>query len=116
LSAKASPSDIAAYLVQVKTLLSNGKYDFVPRRKNMQALAQHGLTITDAKSEILGLVVSDYYKGPKQDYDPNRPGDIWEFKKKLLYTDMRYVIHAMAKKQNQVHILKLVLCAMEVEK
>jgi hypothetical protein len=83
LSAKASPSDIAAYLVQVKTLLSNGKYDFVPRRKNMQALAQHGLTITDAKSEILGLVVSDYYKGPKQDYDPNRPGDIWEFKKNI---------------------------------
>ena len=35
MSAKASPSDIAAYLVQVKTLLSNGKYDFVPRRKNI---------------------------------------------------------------------------------
>lgn len=63
MSNQASTSDIAAYLTNVKKLLSAGKYDFVPRRKNMQALAQHGLTITDAKNEILGLVVSDYYKG-----------------------------------------------------
>lgn len=49
----------------------------------MQALAQHGLTITDAKNEILGLVVGDYYKGPKRDFDPNHPGDIWEFKKSI---------------------------------
>ncbi len=78
---QASTSDIAAYLTKIKNLLSAGKYDFVPRRKNMQALAQHGLTITDAKNEILGFAVSDYYKGPKQDLDPDRPGDIWEFKK-----------------------------------
>lgn len=75
-SSRASTSDIAAYLAKVKNLLSTGKYDFVPRRKNMQALAQHGLTITDAKNEILGLVVGDYYKGPKQDLDPSRPGDV----------------------------------------
>lgn len=51
--------------------------------KNMQALAQHGFTITDAKDEILGLAVGDYYKGPKQDLDQDRRGDIWEFKKKV---------------------------------
>jgi len=28
-------------------------------------------------------VVSDYYKGPKTDHDPDRPGDIWEFKKNI---------------------------------
>lgn len=83
MSNRASTPDVVAYLVKVKYLLSAGKYDFVPRRKNMLALAQHGLTITDAKNEILGLTVSDYYKGPKQDLDPNRPGDIWEFKKDI---------------------------------
>ena len=76
-------SDITAYLTVLKRLLSEGKYDFVPRRKNMQALAKHGLTITDAKNEILELVVDDYYKGPKQDLDPNRQGEIWEFKKTI---------------------------------
>ncbi len=49
----------------------------------MQALAQHGLTISDAKDEIVSLVVGDYYKGPKQDLDPLRSGDIWEFKKNI---------------------------------
>ena len=80
MSNQASTSDIAVYLANVKRLLSAGKYDFVSRRKNMQALAQHGLTIADAKNEILGLVVGDYYKVPKQDLDPDRPGEIWEFK------------------------------------
>ena len=57
MSDQTSTSDITSYLTEVKKMLSEGKYDFVPRRKNMQALAQHGLTITDAKNEILGLVV-----------------------------------------------------------
>lgn len=83
MSNQASASDIAAYITKVKKLLSVGKYDFVPRKKNLQALAQHGLTIIDVKNEILELVVSDYYKGPKNDLDPERPGDIWEFKKKV---------------------------------
>lgn len=74
-------ADISAFLEEAKRLISAGKYDFVPRRKNMQALARHGLTITDAKDEILELVVGDYYKGPKQDFD--RPGVIWEFKKNI---------------------------------
>ena len=78
---KANTSEIMLFLEKVKRLISTGKYDFVPRRKNMQALAQHGRTIADAKAEILGLVVGDYYKGPKQDYDPSKSGDIWEFKK-----------------------------------
>lgn len=78
---QASASDVSAFLAKAKNLMSAGKYVFVPRGKNLQALSDHGLTITDAKSEIIGLVVGDYYKGPKQDFDPAQPGDIWEFKK-----------------------------------
>ena len=40
-SNQTSKADIVAYLADVKRLLSAGKYDFVPRRKNMQALAQY---------------------------------------------------------------------------
>ena len=65
MSNQARALDIAAFISEVKRLLSTG------------------LTITDAKDEILGLVVGDYYKGPKQDLDPNRPGYIWEFKKNI---------------------------------
>lgn len=106
MSNQASTSDIVAYLTNVKKLLSAGKYDFVPRRKNMQALAQHGLTITDAKNEILGLVVSDYYKGPKQDFDPNRPGDIWEFKKNV--DGIQFYVKVKIVKENGEDILKCI--------
>ena len=104
MSNQASTSDIASYLTEVKRLLSAGKYDFVPRRKNMQALAQHGLTITDAKNEILGLVVGDYYKGPKRDFDPNRPGDIWEFKKNI--DGMQFYVKVKIVQENGEDILK----------
>lgn len=48
------------------------------------------LQIADAREEILGLVVGDYYKGPKQDFDQSKPGDIWEFKK-MIGKDRFYV-------------------------
>lgn len=47
--------DINGFLHEAKKLVSEGRYDFVPRRKNMQSLARYGLTIIDAKSEILGI-------------------------------------------------------------
>ncbi|MBO4653306.1 MAG: type II toxin-antitoxin system MqsR family toxin [Lachnospiraceae bacterium] len=81
MNTRATTSDIEAFLAKVRDLLSAGRYDFVPRRKNLLALEQHGFTIADAKDEIKGLTVEDYYKGPKTDFDSKRPGDIWEFKK-----------------------------------
>lgn len=106
MSNQASTTDIASYLTEVKKLLSAGKYDFVPRRKNMQALAQHGLTVTDAKNEILGLVVDDYYKGPKQDHDPNRPGYIWEFKKNI--DGIQFYVKVKIVQENGEDILKCI--------
>lgn len=104
MSNQASIMDISLFLTQAKRLLSAGDYRFVPRRKNMQALADHGLTITDAKDEILGLMIDDYYKGPKKDYDNTQPGDIWEFKKtidgKLFYVKLKI------QEQNGKDILK----------
>lgn len=101
---QASTADISIFLEKMKRLVSEGKYDFVPRRKNMQALAQHGLTITDAKREILGLVVGDYYKGPKQDLDPNRTGYIWEFKKDVDGT--QFYVKVKVVQENGEDILK----------
>ena len=70
----------------------------------MQALAQHGLTITDAKIELLDLVVGDYYKGPKQDFNPDRPGDIWEFKKQI--DGKQFYVKVKITQENGEDILK----------
>lgn len=101
---QADKAKVAMYLVKVKKLVSAGKYDFVPRRKNLQSLAQHGLTPVDAKNEIIDLEVGDYYKGPKQDYDPARPGEIWEFKKNI--DDVQFYIKIKIVQENDEYILK----------
>lgn len=86
-------SEITMFLEEAKELISAGKYDFVPRKKNMKALARLGLTIADIKEEIIGLVVGDYYKGPKKDFEGN--GNVWEFKKEIddiqLYVKLKIV-------------------------
>lgn len=93
---------VSIFLEDVKKLIVEKRYDFVPRRKNIQALANHGLTISDAKLEILELVVDDYYKGPKQDFD--RPGEIWEFKKKV--NEVQFYIKLKIIEENGESILK----------
>ena len=65
MSNQASTSDISSFLAQAKRLIAAGDYVFVPRGKNLQALSDHGLTVKDAKDEMLGLMVGDYFKGPK---------------------------------------------------
>lgn len=101
---RATNEEILALLEKAKTLMSNGDWDFVPRRKNMQALAQIGLTIKDAKEELLELKVNEYYKGPKKDFD--RPGELWEFKKNIsgtiFYIKIKIVI------ENNREILKCI--------
>ncbi len=106
MSSRASVVDIRNFLTTAKSLMSTGKYDFVPRRKNMQALAAHGLSIMDAKSEILSLLVGDYYKGPKRDFDPSRPGDIWEFKKSV--DGVQFYVKLKIVQENGSYILKCI--------
>ena len=100
----ASASDITLFLTKAKVLIIAGNYDFVPRRKNLQALADHGLTIADVKNEIISLEVKDYYKGPKQDFDHNHVGYIWEFKKTV--DEEQFYVKLKIINQNGNDILK----------
>lgn len=104
MSSQSNVADIQTYLHFAKQLISQGKYDFVPRRKNLQALARHGITVAGAKAEILSLVVSDYYSGPKQDNAPNRTGDIWEFKKRIFGN--QFYVKTKIVQENGEYIIK----------
>lgn len=72
---------IQQFIANAKELMFKNKYTFIPRTKNLQSLAQNGLTVDDVKDVILELNSNDYYKGPKPDFDSSHQGDIWEFKK-----------------------------------
>ena len=75
----ASQSDINNFLFQFKFFAQiTGQFTFLERYKNMQALAQLGISIEQALNVILGLTYKNYIRGPVTDSDyPDR--NIWEF-------------------------------------
>ncbi len=72
---------ILQFLLKVKQLVSTGRWTFVPRKKNLEALSCMGLTVKEVKDEILSLDLLDYQKGPEPDYSCS--GDVWVFKRCL---------------------------------
>ncbi|BAE86296.1 type II toxin-antitoxin system MqsR family toxin [Desulfitobacterium hafniense] len=76
-----SEEEVVQFLKEVKKLIGEGKWDFIPRKKNLKGLAELGLTIPLAKREILSLALKHYDRGPLEDKD--RPGQIWEFIKNI---------------------------------
>ena len=68
------------FLRKFKEVATTGRgIDIVNRRKNMESLAELGLTKRNCREEILSLSVEDYCDGPKPDKD--KPGEVWEFGK-----------------------------------
>ncbi len=53
-------------------------FQFVPRKKNLDSLAQLGITIQQAKGIIMGLTYRNYYRGPLRDRMLPEE-EIWEF-------------------------------------
>ncbi len=72
---------ILIYISKVKELVSSGTWTLIPRKKNLDSLSNHGLTIQDVKNELLSLSLSDYISGPEPDYSYS--GDIWIFSRNV---------------------------------
>ena len=98
----ATKEEVSSFLEKAKDLLCRGSFLFVSRRKNLQSLAEFGLTIFDAKEEIWDLRTKDYYKGPKKDFD--KPGYIWEFKKVI--HKKKFYIKLKISEENGKEVLK----------
>ncbi|MDQ7094168.1 hypothetical protein REC12_11265 [Desulfosporosinus sp. PR] len=85
----ASIEEINQFLENAKSLIRKGKYDFIPRKKNLDGLALLGITQKLAKSELLELTYRQYDRGPIPDID--RLSDIvWEFIKEI-DTNLAYI-------------------------
>jgi|AntRauTorckE6833_2_1112554.scaffolds.fasta_scaffold100395_2 hypothetical protein len=84
-----SKKEVEFFLLKVKSILNKPKkIQFIPRRKNLDALNKHGLSIKDIKFYIKRLEVKDYFKGPTKDRD--RSGYVWEFGK-MINNTMFYI-------------------------
>lgn len=83
MNGKADKEEVAQYIITVKRLLFDNRFEFIKRSKNMIDIVKHELSLNDIKKIIMSLDVTDYYGGPKDDLDRKRGGTIWEFKKRI---------------------------------
>lgn len=68
----------ALFLVQMKKLVKEGRYVFIPRDKNIAALAKLGWRETDLVDFLWGLTSENYSSGPEEDLDyPSE--EVWIF-------------------------------------
>ena len=70
---------VTLFLFQFKEFAQN-LFSFYPREESLDTIARLGITIPQAKQEILGLTYEDYYRGPITDTGP-KGGEYWEFGK-----------------------------------
>lgn len=74
--------EIRNFLKEFKEIASKGRgIDVIPRRENIENLAQLGLTKKNRNEEIMTLSLTNYCKGPEPDKD--KPGEIWIFGKQV---------------------------------
>jgi hypothetical protein len=73
--------DVRKFLKEFKKIVAVRGLDVIPRRENINALAELGLTKKNRQDEIMTLSVADYCAGPEPDRD--KPGHIWIFGKKI---------------------------------
>lgn len=72
---------IILFLYQFKEFAQK-TFTFYPRDISLDTIARLGITIPQAKKEILGLTYEDYYRGPIPDTGP-KGGEYWEFGKTI---------------------------------
>ena len=76
----AQPWKVKLFLFQFKEFAQN-IFSFYPREESLDTIARLGITILQAKQEILELTYEDYYRGPIPDTDSKKGGEYWEFGK-----------------------------------
>jgi hypothetical protein len=76
----AQPWQVKLFLFQFKEFAQK-KFSFAERDTSLDTIARLGITIQQAKNEILGLTYEDYYRGPISDADSKKGGEYWEFGK-----------------------------------
>lgn len=76
-------ADIEKILGDMRLAIDAGKFQPIPRQKNMNTLATLGISWEDAKAEIYGLTASEYFQGPEVDRDFPSTDLFWVFKKNI---------------------------------
>ena len=72
---------VILFLYQFKKFAQN-VFSFYSRQESLNTIARLGITLPQAKNEILSLTYEDYYRGPITDKD-RKGEEFWEFGKTI---------------------------------
>ncbi|MBQ3044563.1 MAG: type II toxin-antitoxin system MqsR family toxin [Clostridia bacterium] len=81
---RSAKRDVDLFLSDVKNAIRQKNYTPIDRDKNLNTLAQLGITWKDAIDEINELSFSNYIKGPEIDRDFPQHDHLWVFKKGMM--------------------------------
>lgn len=74
-------TEIVTFLKEIKAIISIRGLNVAPRRKNLDASIELGLTQKNRLDEVISLTPDNYHSGPEPDRD--KPGDLWVFHKTI---------------------------------
>ena len=83
----ASRQEVADFLGQFKIAMDLGFFSLVSRGKNIQGLADLGITLNDAKQVLASLTPEDYSYGPEADRDGSEEA-VWFFGRDVQGTEV----------------------------
>lgn len=90
-----SVAGIQLALSDMRKAIDAGKFQPINRKKNLDTLAQLGISWEETKDEIYNLEEKDYFSGPEADRDDPSSDVLWIFKLRfaaqLLYIKFKIV-------------------------
>jgi hypothetical protein len=82
---KSSRDEVEIFLKTARMAIDNGRFTFIPRRKNIKSMARLGLSLTNILDELYDLTYNDYVSGPEPDDDRHEKDPVWIFKTVVLH-------------------------------
>ena len=70
--------EVEEFLTKCRVLIQRGALTFVPRTKNIEGMAELGITNVEAEKILSRLTVNNYVRGPESDENGSLE-DIWFF-------------------------------------
>ncbi|MBS4029872.1 MAG: hypothetical protein KGZ63_00365 [Clostridiales bacterium] len=61
--------EVNKYLIRIKKAFSKNQYEFIGRRKNIDAMSRAGILPSHTREIILGLTFKNYLAGPESERD-----------------------------------------------
>lgn len=97
--------EIEKFLDDVRKAIIAGKVTLVDRKKNMDTLAEMGLTLRQVYREICELTFVNYEKGPEIDRDLPKSDMLWIFKTNIDHNSIYIKIKVEYKSSGEVKII-----------